>query len=131
MPIKKPSPNFSRFDRRALLRSFGAMALAPLAQRCGHGETAPKPIPGISDRIDTVVVLMMENRSFDHYFGALSLEEGRTDVDGLRAEFSNPTTAGDRIGPKRADAFCIADPPHTWNASHAQFDMGRNDGFVR
>ena len=40
------------------------------------------------DGIDHIVVLMMENRSFDHMLGYLSLPEadggrGRTDVDGL------------------------------------------------
>src|SRR5690349_6935222 len=33
--------------------------------------------------VDTIVVLCMENRSFDHYLGSLRLAEGRGDVDGL------------------------------------------------
>ena len=41
------------------------------------------------DRIEHIVVLMLENRSFDHMLGYLSLEGGRSDVDGLKAEFSN------------------------------------------
>ena len=39
-------------------------------------------------KIDHIVVLMLENRSFDHMLGNLSLEGGRGDVDGLRAEFA-------------------------------------------
>ena len=37
------------------------------------------------DRIETIVVVIMENRSFDHVLGHLSLPQfgGRTDVDGL------------------------------------------------
>src|SRR5215216_5490929 len=40
-------------------------------------------------RIDHIVVVMMENRSFDHMLGYLSLPRpdgtaGRTDIDGLR-----------------------------------------------
>ena len=36
------------------------------------------------DQIQHIVLLMMENRSFDHYFGALNLPpEVRTDVNGL------------------------------------------------
>ncbi|MFL5403831.1 MAG: alkaline phosphatase family protein [Gemmatimonadales bacterium] len=36
------------------------------------------------DKIKHLVLLMMENRSFDHYFGALNLPpENRTDVNGL------------------------------------------------
>ena len=34
---------------------------------------------GTFGQIEHVVVLMMENRSFDHYFGALSIPEGMTD----------------------------------------------------
>ena len=40
-------------------------------------------------KIDHVVVLMLENRSFDHMLGYLTLETGRTDVDGLKASMSN------------------------------------------
>ena len=40
-------------------------------------------------KIDHIVVLMLENRSFDHMLGYLSLETGRTDVDGLKASMSN------------------------------------------
>ena len=34
------------------------------------------------NKIRHLIVLMMENRSFDHYLGSLTLE-GRTDVEGL------------------------------------------------
>ena len=40
-------------------------------------------------KIDHIVVLMLENRSFDHMLGYLSLEGGRDDIDGLREEFAN------------------------------------------
>jgi phospholipase C len=35
-------------------------------------------------KIEHVVVLMLENRSFDHTLGYLSLEGGRDDVNGLQ-----------------------------------------------
>src|SRR5437867_9674772 len=35
------------------------------------------------DKIEHIVVLMMENRSFDHMLGYLKLELGRQDVEGL------------------------------------------------
>jgi phospholipase C len=34
-------------------------------------------------QVDHIVVLMLENRSFDHMLGYLSLEGGRADIDGL------------------------------------------------
>lgn len=45
-------------------------------------------------KIDHIVVMMMENRSFDHMLGYLSLEGGRADVNGLAAQMSNPDAAG-------------------------------------
>ena len=41
------------------------------------------------EKIGHIVVLMLENRSFDHMLGYLSLEGGRDDIDGLREEFAN------------------------------------------
>ena len=41
------------------------------------------------DEIEHVVVLMLENRSFNHMLGYLSLEGGRQDVDGLQRGMQN------------------------------------------
>jgi phospholipase C len=40
-------------------------------------------------RVDHIVVLMLENRSFDHMLGYLTLEGGRGDIDGLTGSESN------------------------------------------
>ena len=45
--------------------------------------------------IDTIVVVMMENRSFDHFLGALSLDASYTNkatVAGLNGTESNPNS---------------------------------------
>jgi phospholipase C len=63
-------------------------------------ETPPPPLPSTEDplgrrltttpgrleSIQNIVVLMLENRSFDQVLGYLSREAGRTDVDGLSAD---------------------------------------------
>ncbi len=41
------------------------------------------------NKIEHIVVLVMENRSFDHILGYLTLENGRADVDGLTAGMAN------------------------------------------
>src|ERR1700728_4188205 len=46
------------------------------------------------EKVDHIVVLMLENRSFDHMLGYLSLEGGRGDIDGLRREFANEYGGG-------------------------------------
>jgi phospholipase C len=41
------------------------------------------------DKIDHIVVLMMENRSFDHMLGFLTIDSGRRDVDGIEPGMAN------------------------------------------
>ena len=79
--------------------------------------------------IDTIVVLCMENRSFDHYLGSLSLLEGR-DINGLTGAESNPDPNGMPVSIFNMENFSPNDPPHNWDASHSQWNMGANDGFV-
>ncbi len=80
--------------------------------------------------IDTVVVLCMENRSFDHYLGALTLLEGRSDVDGLTGDESNLDGQGGSVPVYLLENFTPEDPPHEWEEVHAQWNGGANDGFV-
>jgi phospholipase C len=40
-------------------------------------------------KIKRIVVLMMENRSFDHTLGFLTIEQGRTDLEGPKLAMSN------------------------------------------
>ena len=123
-----------RLDRRTALKGLGAAALSPLLPGC-PGEPGPEVPTEITpellrDRIDTVVFLMMENRSFDHYFGSLRLVEGRSDVDGLIEGMSNPHPGGGVVEVYPAVEPCIDDPPHGWNDCHNQWGDGANDGFV-
>jgi phospholipase C len=120
--------------RRDTLKGLGATALLT---GCIPDEAPPDGKEDASDtwalvrsRIDTVVVIMMENRSFDHYFGSLTLNEGRTDVDGIAADMSNPHPDGRDIKVFRSQINCLHDPPHSWSESHDQFNFGANDGFV-
>ena len=45
--------------------------------------------PGL-DQLRHIVVLMMENRSFDHMLGALKKQDPR--IDGITDDLSNPDT---------------------------------------
>jgi phospholipase C len=80
--------------------------------------------------IETIVVLMMENRSFDHYLGTLKLLEGRA-VDGLTGNETNPAPNGTPVKVHQLTSGKQDDPPHEWDAAHAQFNAGANDGFVK
>ena len=50
---------------------------------------------GALDKLKHVVVLMMENRSFDHMLGALKAQDPR--IDGLSGNEANPDTTGAMI----------------------------------
>jgi phospholipase C len=80
-------------------------------------------------KIEHVVVLCMENRSFDHFLGSLSLLEGRS-VDGLVGGESNPDIEGTPVESFLLTNFTPADPPHEWDPVHRQWNGGQNDGFV-
>jgi phospholipase C len=104
---------------------------APPSCTFGPGDlpaaTNPGGLHGAQIPIDTIVVLMQENRSFDHYFSRLS-----GDVDRPPAGASNPDPLG---GPpiKRfhQKKLCeTADLSHSWNGSHTQWNNGAMDGFT-
>jgi phospholipase C len=87
--------------------------------------------PGNLGKIDHIVVLMMENRSFDHMLGYLRLQAGRTDVDGLTGTESNNDDSGNPVvvHPLATDGranptFFANDPGHGWN------DVGEQLGTV-
>jgi phospholipase C len=113
----------SRRQALAGLSALGACRPSP------SGKESSTPVtPG---SIDTVVVVMMENRSFDHVFGSYSLKEGRAEVDGMTADMQNLAQDGSPVAVAEAMIDCVQDPPHGWNSSHDQFNGGSNDGFVR
>ena len=103
--------------------------MARLLPACGGGTDGPVGIT-------TYVYLMMENRRYDHALGGRALEG--LGGDGLDAGKPNPNAASALIAPfPAADdrnasvaSVCDPDPPHGWDAAHAQFNNGANDGFV-
>jgi phospholipase C len=86
----------------------------------------------LRERVDHIVVLMMENRSFDQMLGYLSLE-GRSEVEGLRRGMSNP------FGGRDWDIHNLEktwfqggeDPNHSGDWVARQINDGAMDGFVR
>ncbi|MGN6170476.1 MAG: alkaline phosphatase family protein [Solirubrobacteraceae bacterium] len=81
-------------------------------------------------KVEHVVVLMLENRSFDHMLGYLSLEGGRGDVDGLEAQFAN-RHGGRTYRVHHLDSTAIADDPeHSAAGVDLQLGDGEMDGFV-
>lgn len=90
----------------------------------GRSEPIGKQIP-----IDHIFVLMMENRSFDHYLSKLP-EYGVTDVTVADESFTNLDQNGKPVSWFHETKYCVEDPSHGWKGTHRQWNGGKNDGFV-
>jgi phospholipase C len=88
------------------------------------------------DHLDTFVVLMLENRSFDHLLGGLRLDArypGAARIEGLTGREANLNGAGLPVAVSRmpGDGRGRLIPAHDWARARQTFNEGRNDGFVR
>lgn len=84
-------------------------------------------------QIEHIVVLMMENHSYDNYLGMLRRGDGfRLDSRG-RPTAANVDSAGHPVRAYHLATTCQQKtrPSQAWDASHVQYSDGRNDGFVR
>ncbi len=120
--------------RRQALRDLGAASLGVGALGGGldallAAAAAAAPKMGSLKDIEHVVILMQENRSFDHYFGTLSGVRGFSDKQG-RAAFNQKTTAGKTLHPFHLTKGCLPDISHEWGPQHRSWDGGKMDGFV-
>ncbi len=100
-------------------------------RRRAPAPAAPDPDLANLRKINHVVVLMLENRSFDHMLGYLTLEAGRPDVDGLKASMAN-MHRGKRYKVRHLQRTALTrdeDPGHS-GASTAEQVSGDMGGFV-
>jgi len=127
----------SEFKRRwlvtwsiiVLLVSPGvALARGVAAGHNGHGHDKSLP-PAARSGIEHVVVVMMENRSFDHFLGWLpnadGMQAGLTYTDDTGATFATAPLAPDYM------ACDHPDPDHSWMGGRVEYDNGAMDGFLR
>jgi phospholipase C len=139
------------FSRRQLLAAAAASGVGILTG-CGRSTssstvaTAAGVAPAGSDlgAVEHVIFLMMENRSFDHYYGTYPGVRGFDDhpAHDLGA-FSQPyqapgsSSATGRLLPFHLDtantdlATCTFDLTHDWGPQHECRDGGKMDAFVR
>ncbi|MBO0692293.1 MAG: hypothetical protein J2P58_05300, partial [Acidimicrobiaceae bacterium] len=100
---------------------------------------ADRPRPDLPEGTDTlpelrhVVVLMMENHSFDNYLGTLGRGDGfRLGPDG-RPDASNPDVDGRPVRAHHLERTVQERwaPTQNWHACHLQRNDGKLDGFPR
>jgi len=110
-----------------------------LTRRAGDQEPGPLPRPDLAagsdllPQIKHIVVLMMENHSYDNYLGMLA---GRGEgfplgPDG-QPDVSNPGIDGESVPAHHLDATAQQPevPSQSWHGTHLQWDEGKCDGFV-
>jgi phospholipase C len=147
-----------RLSRRSLLAGSMAAGLAAAGVRAAVGSNAyaatvsglgpggsllkpgslpyPKLPPGTDTlpQIEHIVVLMMENHSFDDHLGTLGRGDGLTPGrDGKPVNY-NPDPAGGFVRSFHNPNTCgesNSGISQSWNASHICWDHGTNLGFVK
>ncbi|WP_369060266.1 phospholipase C, phosphocholine-specific [Caulobacter sp. 73W] len=130
-----------QIDRRTLMSGLTAAAAFPSIARALH--IAPRVRTGTIKDVEHVVILMQENRSFDHYFGTMPGVRGYSDphpapapkVEGRERDvfLQYDSVSG---GPKWLAPFPLntrqtfahmrlEGTPHSWPDAHAARDQGR------
>ncbi|MCM2495823.1 phosphocholine-specific phospholipase C [Burkholderia glumae] len=122
-----------------VLGAAGAISLLPASIRRALAIPASSKTGTIND-VEHVVVLMQENRSFDHYLGHHAGFRGFNDrstlpVDAQASIFNQPDGQGGYVTTFHLDsnatrAQTISSLPHGWSDGHAAWNDGRWDNWV-
>jgi phospholipase C len=78
--------------------------------------------------IEHVIILIQENRSFDHYFGTLSGVRGFGDTTAGSVFYQQAN--GHTLHPYRLDTTCLDDITHDWGPQHQSWNNGTMTGFL-
>ncbi|MFI6344024.1 alkaline phosphatase family protein [Streptomyces sp. NPDC050560] len=137
----------AELTRRRLLGSAagalgGAAALSLLPPSVQKAVAAGPAADGSLRDVEHVVLLMQENRSFDHYFGTLSGVRGFGDPDALklpngRSVFYQPDaenpegyTLPFRLNTHTSSAQAIPSTSHAWAVQHEAWNDGAMDSWL-
>ncbi|WBQ02805.1 phosphocholine-specific phospholipase C [Kribbella sp. CA-293567] len=138
----------TEISRRLVLGSAAGGAALSLLPPSLHAAMAQPVRPGGLDAIEHVIVLMQENRSFDHYFGTLRGVRGYGDRLPLRLRngksvYHQPVTGGGEVlpfslrraaadaGRKPGDIQYLGDLPHGFTDATNAWSNGWNDDWVQ
>jgi phospholipase C len=146
-----------RLSRRDVLAGGVGLGAAWMLSGCGSAgrgsssattaliNHAASTCPAGSDlgAVEHVVIVMQENRSFDHYFGSYPGVRGFDDRSGDALDVFSQAWPGSTNGAGKVLPFSITDvlgspqcagnglvPIHNWQPQHLSWDGGKMDGFV-
>jgi phospholipase C len=139
-------PDTNCLTRRRLLgntarmtaAAFASSLLPPSVRRALAAHAPPASLGDIKH----VVMLMQENRSFDHYFGTLAGVRGFDDPNAMRLTsgksiFHQPDALSDgghlmpfHLDTTQSDAQKIPSTSHAWGVQHAAWNEGKMDNWL-
>jgi phospholipase C len=119
-----------------------AWAASSAGQRLIAQAAATKAAGSDLGAIDHIVFLMMENRSYDHYFGAYPRGRGFNDhPEHSLGVFAQDFPGGSKLVPKNkllpfhlrsmAGFECTDDLTHDWGPMHESWNHGKMDSWVK
>ncbi|HZZ73606.1 MAG TPA: alkaline phosphatase family protein [Pirellulales bacterium] len=139
-----PGPH--KLTRRRLLGSAAGLAAAAatalLPPNLRRVLAEPAPAPGQLKDIQHVVMLMQENRSFDHYFGTLAGVRGFNDPEAMKLSsgksvFYQPDPLNPEgyllpfhLNTRKTSAQKIPSTSHAWQAQHDAWNGGKMDNWL-
>jgi phospholipase C len=130
-----------RRDFLKLLSTAAASAAFP-ASICRALAIPANHRTGTIHDVEHIVIMMQENRSFDHYFGALRGVRGFADPRAVKLPSGksvfhqpDPNNPDGFVLPFRPDVSNLGlkfleDTPHDWNGTHAAWNNGKYDQWV-
>lgn len=136
----------NRYTRRRVLTTAagvagGAVGLNLLPESVQAALAADRPRGGF-EAIEHVVLLMQENRSFDHYFGTMPGVRGFGDPDAAelgtgRSVFYQPDAVNPdgytlpfHLDTKTTSAQAIPSTSHAWSVQHSAWNNGAMDNWL-
>ena len=129
-------------DRRSFLQFLGsAAAVGTFSDILSKAlSISPSGRTGSIADVEHIVILMQENRSFDHYFGTLNGVRGYGDPRAVSLPSGNsvwyqPNASGGYTLPFHPPASnlglqFIGDLPHDWITTHDAWNQGKYDQWV-
>ncbi|HEY1685206.1 MAG TPA: alkaline phosphatase family protein [Tepidisphaeraceae bacterium] len=127
---------------RLAAAAFAAGLMPPNVRRVLANAMTPEVSPGSIRDIKHVVLLMQENRSFDHYFGTMAGVRGFNDPDAMKLShgksvFYQPDLVSPdgyllpfHLDTKKTNAQKVPSTSHAWGTQHASWNQGKMDNWL-
>src|SRR5271163_722812 len=131
----------TKIRRRSFLQGAAAASALTAAGSALDAAHAQPGTPSKLSDIDHIIILMKENRSFDHYFGTLSGVRGYDDPTANKADGSSTFRQKDALNPDghvlpfrldtlKTSAQRLHDLNHNWGPQHQAWNGGAMDNWI-